>query len=162
MALAMKIISEPVEFGDWYTDLVVAATKDDREHVDEYKMRIEDAYPQGYYAVFNSNDFANIHHSAWLYIGHALASLTNLNPHGDWGDPPANGSAHPTPGDPLTIEADSATSTNHPLESSLPGLNLMDLQILFYNFYHFYHFVPNHTGYYAVSSSDIPPPNTGV
>ncbi|HTD34379.1 MAG TPA: hypothetical protein VK665_12000 [Candidatus Elarobacter sp.] len=90
------------------------------------------------YTKFNANDFANVHRVAWLLLGRALASLTNLNPHGDWGDPPPNGSAHPS-----DLEHQRVRHR---------GANFEQLN---------YHYVPNLTGHYAVSSADVATPNAG-
>jgi hypothetical protein len=97
------------------------------------------------YSAFNANDFANIHRVAWLVLGRALTSLTNLNPHGDWGDPPPNGSAHPDPHE--------RPFPHGKLEQRGPR---SDFELLNY------HYVPNLTGYYAVSSSDLVMPNPGT
>jgi hypothetical protein len=43
--------------------------------------------------VVNEHDLANLHHAVWLRLYRALTCLTNINLHGDWGDPPAGGSS---------------------------------------------------------------------
>jgi hypothetical protein len=108
------------------------ATVNDKAHperVDEYKQLINRAYPNAF--TFNSNDFANIHHVAWIMLLRAVVTLTNENIHGDWGDPPAESSFH-----------------SEPERSG--------------EYAEWFHNTPNATGYYAVSTLDVPAANTGV
>jgi hypothetical protein len=139
--VARNLISDTKNFGVQYLDVVTRAkgTESTVEHVNEFRTLINRVYPAGDFSSFNSNDFANVHHAAWLMLNRALVSLTDLNPHGDWGDPPANTSAHPTPADAVHTEAQ---TSNVSIE--------------------YYHYVPNLTGYYAVSSADVGTPNTGL
>ncbi|HYW54012.1 MAG TPA: hypothetical protein VE826_08580 [Dongiaceae bacterium] len=41
----------------------------------------------------NQHDLANIHRAVWLMIYRAMTCLLDINPHGDWGDPPAGGTS---------------------------------------------------------------------
>jgi hypothetical protein len=41
----------------------------------------------------NQHDVANIHRAVWLMIYRAMTCLLDMNPHGDWGDPPAGGTS---------------------------------------------------------------------
>lgn len=96
-------------FGNSYLRIVKGARVNNEweERIDDYrtllnalvvlKMRppIPPMFSAAAFAAFNSNDFANVHHRAWLAVVGALAHLTNLNPHGNWGEPPANSSSHP-------------------------------------------------------------------
>jgi hypothetical protein len=147
-ALALKLLADPTDFGARYFSTVRTAYGDLKDHTGDYRALVSEAYPDGYAAAFNANDFANVHHCAWLQIGYALTTLMNQNPHGDWGDPPANGSSHPKPGDEIEV----ANALGEPLVLTIP----LDLEILFY------HYVPNSTGYYAINSTDITPPNSGT
>ncbi|MDP8998764.1 MAG: hypothetical protein M3O46_01485 [Myxococcota bacterium] len=132
-----------VDFTDEYRKLIEEATdayvsKSGRTEVRRVPSALA-AVPQKAlfdYSAFNANDFANVHRVAWLLLGRALTSLTNLNPHGDWGDPPPNGSAHPQPGE---------------RAQALGDVEIMN-----------YHYVPNLTGFYAVSGSDVGTPNAGT
>ncbi len=134
--LALALIAEPKEVGEFYRGYALDGRSNNGEHVTDFAAVLQrpDVYPIGDYGTFNANDFANVHHVAWLLIGEALASLTNQNPHGDWGDPPLNGTLH--------FEDDD----RHPATAE------------------FYHYVPNRTGYYAVGTTDpgFAPPDTGV
>ncbi len=105
----------------------------------KYPRPIPPMFSSAAFLLFNSNDFANVHHRAWLRIVGALAHLTNLNPHGDWGDPPPNSSAHPDQEHP--IEVLSFAQHMHP---------------------EYMHYVPNATGYYANGTADAGSPDLGV
>lgn len=41
----------------------------------------------------NEHDLANIHRAVWLLLYRGLTCLIDINPHGDWGDPPAGGTS---------------------------------------------------------------------
>lgn len=91
-ALALKFLSDPRK-AEQYRAFALDGRKHDAENAPGFRDIIASVYMADY-TDFNSNDFANVHHVAWILIGRALASLTNQNPHGDWGDPPVNGSLH--------------------------------------------------------------------
>jgi hypothetical protein len=139
--LALAFLAAPKDVAEPYRSYAYDGKTKNTEHVTEFAAILQrpDVYPQGDYGTFNSNDFANVHHVAWLLIGEALASLTNQNPHGDWGNPPANGTFH--------FEDDDSSP-----------------RTAFYRGLPFYHYVPNATGYYAVGTTDpgLESPNTGV
>jgi hypothetical protein len=86
---------------------------------------------------FNANDFANLHRATWLYLLEGFACLVNKNPHGDFGDPPATADPPTSRGDEMVAAA----------QAGVP----QDATRCF-------HHVPNGTGYYAVTTLDIPPP----
>ncbi len=91
---------------------------------------------RGYFYAANEHDFANLHRAVWLLMLHALARLLNFNLHGDWGDPAGD------------------TTTQGRYEDQL-GTRSLD------NFVSF-HTTPNAYGSYAISSSDLTPPDLGV
>jgi hypothetical protein len=93
-ALVSSFLTDHPSQAEVYRQLAYEGRSVNAENVDNFKRIIETAYGSGAYRNFNANDFANVHHVAWILIGRALASLTDHNPHGDWGDPPANGSIH--------------------------------------------------------------------
>jgi hypothetical protein len=92
-ALALALIDEPRDIGEIYRQYALEGRRVNAEHIAQYTNLLRGVYA-GDYNNFNANDFANVHHVAWLLIGEALASLTNQNPHGDWGDPPFNKTIH--------------------------------------------------------------------
>jgi hypothetical protein len=96
LQLALAFLSAPVDVAEPYRSYAYDGKSTNAEHVYDFAALLKrgHVYPQGDYTTFNSNDFANVHHVAWLLIGEALASLTNQNPHGDWGDPPPGGTFH--------------------------------------------------------------------
>jgi hypothetical protein len=93
-ALALWLLSRPGDAENW-RGIVVDAKLNGGEHIAQYRAIITKLYPDASASAFNSNDFANVYRVAWLLIGRALTSLMNTNPHGDWADPPPNGSIRP-------------------------------------------------------------------
>lgn len=81
-------------------------------------------------ASFNEHDFANLHRATWLYLLESFTCLVNKNPHGNWGDPSATSPV---------LRGD---------EGGDPGPGRPKC----------FHNIPNSTGYYALSSSDLASP----
>lgn len=86
-ALAERMLTDPI-FAEAYGGIV----RDTGERHDRYHVLINALYPNN--LGFNSNDFANIHHVAWILLLRTVVSITNENIHGDWGEPPAESSFH--------------------------------------------------------------------
>src|ERR1700681_2215273 len=138
-ALVLHLLENPQD-AESYRGLAKDGREKNGEHVHDFGQIIAQAYDTSGIPDFNSNDFANIHHIAWLIIGRALCSLTNLNPHGDWGEPPVNGSLHMEPD---RLGANVADQRAESADSAATSGTIF-----------FYHYVPNATGYYAVTTQD--------
>lgn len=140
--LALNFVEDPTGVANEYMATAADAYATGREHIADYRRLLSKVVPNAY-DTLNANDFANIHHCAWLAIGYALTSLSDQNPHGDWGDPPPNGSVHPKPGDELQ-------------EQRAGGNKIGEVPVSAT----FYHFVPDSTGYYATGTADMSAPST--